>query len=194
MPVVRPHDKQSFMSERLDWADELKHLCTLLDKIIEQGRSQVQQCDPESPDSGCVVVRDPTARPDPMSQLLAGADRARGAANELFDRMCARPVALLARGYLLSREEYYLLVSRGVLYAGTHTGDPYDDFRMIHYEDDDRRCYINLNEAPRLPGEALRIRFGIPPEEIAWTRLRNDQRDYFERHMPEVAGRFKRDA
>jgi hypothetical protein len=63
---------------------------------------------------------------------------------------------------------------------------------MLHYEDDKRRCYISLDELP--PAGAIRIHGGPRPEEISWVRLRPEQRDFFGRHLPEVAARFRREA
>jgi len=71
--------------------------------------------------------------------------------------------------------------------------DHYGILRMFHYEDAERRCYINPDEKPRRRGTA-KVRFGVPPEEIPWAGLRPEQRQYFSRHVPKIAVRFKRDA
>ena len=50
----------------------------------------------------------------------------------------------------MSREQFYFLVALGVLVGGSHTGDPYDDFQMLRYEDNKRRGYILSLRSRRL--------------------------------------------
>ena len=119
--------------------------------------------------------------------------KAQSLVSQLADRLQDGPLGLLLHGRQMSREAYCLLVASGVLwFEGSYTGDPYDDFQMLRYEDDTRRSYICLDEAP--PAGAIRAHLGMRPEEISWERLRPEQRDFFSRHLPKVVARFKREA
>lgn len=149
-----------------DLADDIRDLISLLDQALQRTATG----------------------PDPMPPWLL---QAREAGRMLFERVCAGPHGRYLGGFLLSREEFFLLASRGLASVDMPWGDEYDVFRMFHYEDSDQRGYINPSERPRVPG-TVRVRLGIPPEEIAWERLRPEQRDFFERHLPQVAGRFAR--
>lgn len=62
---------------------------------------------------------------------------------------------------------------------------------MLCYEDGDRRAYINPWETPRAPG-VVRMRFGIPPEEARLESLRPEQREFFQKYLPEVYARLGR--
>lgn len=125
-------------------------------------------------------------------EVLTCVDEAREKASRLFHRIRGEPHNRFLSGFMLSREEFYLASAQDLIMIETPADDAYEVFRMFHYEDDARRCYININESPRVEGR-LRIRIGVPPEELSWDRLRPEQRDYFERHLPEVAGRFRRE-
>jgi hypothetical protein len=189
--------KGSFMPDSLTLADEIKQLLTVIDRAEDECLSILRERERAEPHSGwCVVVPDPTEDlPDPILKLAESIDSARSAAHTIFDRLIARPIALLMRGSRLSREQFHLLLARDALLfpsvVETASGDLYETFLMFHYEDDEQRCYINPNERPHLP-EQIRIRLGIPPEEILWVRLRPEQQSYFERNLPDVAARFKR--
>jgi hypothetical protein len=175
-------------------ADDIRHLRSLLNQALERVRlinEQQRELAPGFP--SCIVVTEPTEEvPDPISQLLVCLDRASGAAGELFQRLCARPTDLHLRGFLLSREEFYLLASQDFVCVAGPWGDAYEVFQMFHYEDSMRRCYINPDEGPRVGG-TIKVRLGVPPEEISWHRLRPEQREFFDRHLPEIAARFRRE-
>jgi hypothetical protein len=128
--------------------------------------------------------------PAGIVKLVEEISKAQLLVNRLSDRLHHGPLGLWTGGHPMSREAYYLLVALGVLRGGTYTGDPYGDFQMLRYEDDEQQCYISLDEAP--PAGKTRLHFGMRPEEISWARLRVEQRDFFGRHLPEVAVRFRR--
>lgn len=133
------------------------------------------------------------AVPASIVALQEEISKAQSLTNQLSDRLSSGPLRLLDYGLPMSREAFYLLVASGVLwFEGSGTGDPHADFQMLRYEDDERRCYICLDPLPA-PG-ALRVHIGMRPEEIEWERLRSEQRDFFDRHMPAIAVRFKRKA
>jgi hypothetical protein len=130
--------------------------------------------------------------PEGIGTLVEEISKARLLVNQLYDRLYGRPLSLLLGGYPMSREAYYLLVALAVMHGGSYTGDPYGDFQMLRYEDDERQCYISLDEVP--PAGEGRIHLGMSPEEIWWERLSAEQRDFFGHHLPDVAARFKRQA
>jgi len=129
--------------------------------------------------------------PDVLT-LIEEISKAESIVNQLSDRLHRGPLDALVYGRPILREEFHLLVALGVLQGGSYTGDPYGDFQMTRYEDDEQQGYISLDEAP--PQGTARIRIGPMPEGIAWQRLRPEQRDFFDRHMPDLAARFRRDA
>ena len=133
----------------------------------------------------------PADLPASMVTLVDDISKAQSLVDQLSDRLCFGPLGLFTHGHPMSREAYYLLVALGVLHGGSYTGDSYADFQMLHYEDDERRSYICLDELP--PAGTLRRHSGMRPEEISWERLRPEQRDFCERHLPEIAVRFKRE-
>lgn len=130
--------------------------------------------------------------PASIVTLVEDVSKAQSLVDQLSYRLYFGPLGLFTHGHPLSREAYYLLAALGTLRGGSSTGDSYADFQMLHYEDDERRSYICLDELP--PAGTARLHFGMRPEEIWWERLRPEQRDFFERHLPEVAVRFKREA
>jgi hypothetical protein len=132
----------------------------------------------------------PADVPADIVTLVEDISKAQSIVNHLFDRLHSSPLGLLTHGHPMSREAYYLLVALGVLRGGSCAGDPYSHFQMTRYEDDERRSYICLDEPPHSGG--VKLHLGLWPEEISWDRLRPDQRDFFNRHLPEVAARFKR--
>jgi hypothetical protein len=139
-----------------------------------------------------VHAQNETANVTPgIATLAEEISSAKSLANQLSERLHGGPLGLLLHGGVLSREEYYLLVALGVLSGGSYTGDPYADFQMLHYEDDERRSYITLDERPSV-GTIIKVHVGMWPEEISWDRLRPEQQNYFERYLPEVAARFVR--
>ena len=173
-------------------ADDIRHLLSLLDQALEMAVDiRKHRLESESSHSWCEVVTDPTQiETDPVHQLPVCLDRAHEAAAKLFDRLSARPTSRYLMGYLLSREEFCLMAIGGV-WIETLWGDSYEAFRMFHYEDSEHRCYIDPGKRPQAPG-AMPSRFSIPPENISWSGLRAEQREFFANNLPEVAARFQR--
>jgi hypothetical protein len=99
------------------------------------------------------------------------------------------------KGYKLTDEEFYLIAAMGAI-SGLGKGlgiSPMTDaeaFAMMYYEDDSKRGYINPEEGPRVLGR-VRLRFGIPPEEIRRSSLRPEQREFFARYVPSYYARFQ---
>lgn len=128
--------------------------------------------------------------PSDVQTLMEDISRAQSLERELSHRLHRDPMDRLLRGQPMSREEFYLLVALGVVRGGS--GDLYDDFQMLRYEDNKRRAYITVD--PKPPAGKRVLHFGPYPEDLSWQRLRSEQREFFERHMPELAARFRRDA
>ena len=51
---------------------------------------------------------------------------------------------------------FYVLVALGVLGGGSYVaGDPYDDFQMLRYEDNERRSYMTVAQKPGPAGKLV---------------------------------------
>ena len=110
-------------------------------------------------------------------------------------------------GQFLSREQFHLLSALGALHytnkdAGLSEYDDYEVFQNFCYESGEDHAYITPNMKPLGPPvtidgtttfELRAFNPGLPPEEIPWDRLKPEQRLFFERYLPDVAARFKRE-
>ena len=110
-------------------------------------------------------------------------------------------------GQFLSREQFHLLSALGALnytnkVAGLSEYDDYEVFQNFCYENDKVHAYITPDMEPLGPEVTIdgtttfKVRAfnpGLPPEEIPWDRLKPEQRLFFERYLPDVAARFKRE-
>lgn len=185
------------MSDTGKIADDMRRLCSLLDEGNEASHAVSVWAWENVAASDCLPRELPPELSALLERLCRSTDTARSIGNTLFDRLCSAPVALYLNGYLLTHEQFHLLAAQGIMFDCT-----YNAFRMLHYEDDDRRCYINPNETPLPPPEIdqqggihqrVGLRLGKPPEEILWNRLRPEQQDYFQQYLPEIAARFRRE-
>ncbi|HXB67508.1 MAG TPA: hypothetical protein VNY05_04655 [Candidatus Acidoferrales bacterium] len=118
------------------------------------------------------------------------------ASSKALDRCRDLPVHLALKGRMLSREQYHLLAATGFAITsaesiGLSEVDDYEIFALFCYEDDERFCYINPLEKPRSPGEGIKIRFGVPPEELSVGNLRPEQVSFFEKRLPHILARFR---
>ena len=110
-------------------------------------------------------------------------------------------------GQILSREQFHLLSALGVMLytnkiAGLSEYDDYELFKNFCYENGEVHAYITPSMKPLGPPatidgtttvEVRAFNPGLPPEEIPWDRLKPEQRLFFERYLPGVAARFKRE-
>jgi len=72
--------------------------------------------------------------------------------------------------------------------------DDYEVHRNLCYQDDEKYCYINSAAKPQDPDtKEAPWRIGLPPEELDVKDLRAEQRRFFERYLPDVLQRFKKD-
>ncbi len=146
--------------------------------------------------AGDVVPREvPSDAAELIGALRTEIDAVERAVAAALDRYQDRPLDLFLKGFLLTREQYHLLAAMrlplsSAKLAGLSMLDDYDVFCMFHYEDDNRRAYINPDEAPRQPGR-IKIRFGVPPEELDVNALRPEQLAFFEEYLPDVLARFR---
>ena len=85
--------------------------------------------------------------------------------------------------------------------AGLSEYDDYEIFQQFWYEDESKCGYIAPDQKP-LPSPVtigdtttIHVRPGpsLAPEDIIWERLKPEQREFFERYIPDVAGRIKRE-
>ena len=130
----------------------------------------------------------PEPLPSDVLTLMEDISKAKSLANQLSDRLHRVPLDKLFRGQPMSREEFYLLVALGVLTGVSYAGDPYDDFQMLRYEDHERRSYMTVAQKP--PAGKPVARAGCFRRKCV-KQLRPEQRS-FERHIPELAARFRR--
>lgn len=189
------------MSERNDdWGAELKWCIDSLEhagKVVRQlqGRLRADLGDAGAPKRE--LIQSVWSHVAQLNELIK---TAREAAEDARDRYALSPTARYLRGDLLSREEYSLLVAMDVgpptaKDLGLGGFDDYDVFRLLHYDDraSDVTCYINPDLRPRGGGERkLAIFCGRAPEELRLDALRDDQREFFEKYLPEVHARFQR--
>ena len=87
-----------------------------------------------------------------------------------IERYYRGPLDRLLRGLELSTEEFYLLRAMGVVTAivadlGINPVDEFEAFRLLHYEDDSRICFINPSLANRRDGK-VGFRFGVVTRQI----------------------------
>ena len=131
-----------------------------------------------------------------LTQLAEQLWDVRLGAEEACARLQGLPLERMLSGLRLTREEYHLLSAQELFSEGTSKAlglSPYDDFEafsMLCYEDERRIAYINPEEKPLKPG-VVRVRSGISPEEVHTKALRPEQKEFFERYLPDVYRRFK---
>jgi hypothetical protein len=145
----------------------------------------------------------PRQLPQPVDSHLNTLQREiheiRQLADHAFDRYSSGPSGRALAGMPLTQEEYYLCRAKGADFGtareiGLIGFDDYECYRMLCYEDDAWRGYINVNLEPRDP-ESRRVgmRFGRSPEECKRRFLSPEQDAFFREHLPEVYKRFADD-
>ena len=112
-------------------------------------------------------------------------------------------------GKLLSREQFHLMSGIGIInYSNKCVGlsqyDDYEVFRLFHVESASFTGYMDLDppevDDPPTTANGMRTitaRVGIggrfsKPEKINWLDLRDDQRRFFAKSLPDIAARFRR--
>jgi hypothetical protein len=102
-----------------------------------------------------------------------------------------------------------LLASECLEWTNKHLGlaeyEDFELFELLRFEGDDRQGYIylaaDIEDRPEIGADDwfLELVAGtyrkaiIPPEDIQWSALSPEQRDFFEQNRPDVAKRFRRD-
>lgn len=97
---------------------------------------------------------------------------------------------LLYSASTLTLEQYYLLLACGlwkehIKYYGISPATSYEAHCHFLYENDNKKCLINISD-PGFPSM-----YGCYPEELQLEGLRPEQKDFFEKHLPEIFQRFK---
>ena len=110
-------------------------------------------------------------------------------------------------GLKLQREDYYVLLATECIEitnktAGLTDFDDYELFNLLRYKYENRRGYIylqdDINDLPEVDPDDWTMNFItrtylkaiIPPEEIRWSTLNDEQRDFFEKYLPDTVARF----
>jgi hypothetical protein len=157
-----------------------------------------------------VVAEDviPPQMPSEVSEILTALDQKLREIDETNSYLrwyfCGKPIEKMTSGQQLSREEYYLLAAYGVFIIPTETCSKgaYEEFKHHFYEDNKQRGYINPSEKPDPPPvptknggwiHEVHFQFGIVPEEVRTSFLREEQKDFFRKFKPELFSRFRKD-
>ena len=139
-----------------------------------------------------VVTRDilpprwPEGLPPILQQLSEQVAGARGhlvSARELWDGVLSK----FGRGLKLDRDEFYLVRAEGLWVP---SNSEYEEFMMHHYEDDERKGYINARQAPVQPG-TIGPRWGVTPEDVRVAYLTDEQKRFFRERLPHSWKRFR---
>ena len=110
-------------------------------------------------------------------------------------------------GLKLGREDFYILLATECIEftnktVGLSDFDDYELFNLLRYKGKDRRGYIylqsDINDIPETDPDDWTMSFItrtylkaiIPPEEIEWETLTAEQRQFFEKYLPETVKRF----
>ena len=106
-------------------------------------------------------------------------------------RWIQRPLAKFGAGQRLTRAEFHLVAAMGMpmlsaLGVAAPTGDEYETWDLLHYEDDDGCCCIN----PQIDPGRLSLNFGRAPEGCRISALRPETREFLEEHRPDVLARM----
>jgi hypothetical protein len=113
-------------------------------------------------------------------------------------------------GKKLNREQFYiLLMSESLEWTNKNLGlsdfEDFELFDLLRYEGSQRQGYIYLGEdvddLPDIGADDWYLKLVsntyrkaiIPPEEIHWSTLQPEQREFFTRYLPKVVGRFIHD-
>ena len=155
-----------------------------------------------------VVAKDviPPEMPEDVAMLLSGIgqelENIRKLENSFKDYFCINPVDKFAKGLRLTEVEFYLLLAQGILtMSGVSGKTQYKEFMYYYYQDYEKKGYIDF-DAPLPTGrkvkkygkETIKLRLGceIEPEDVCVSSLSNEQKDYFEKHAPELFARFRK--
>jgi len=186
--------------QQTSWREKLKEIISSSDRGLEALRDLANWL------SDNVVANDviPREMPEPVRKLLhtlgQGLDKSLSNARVIDESVAMGPAVKLTWGHLLTREEYYLLLARlsvdgGALTTGKDLGlssfNDFEIFSLLHYDNDQKQGYVDFGppRATRKKGTAF---FGTPPEEIPLGCLRPEQKEFFQRNLPEIFARFKR--
>ncbi len=113
-------------------------------------------------------------------------------------------------GKKLSRDQFYiLLASESIEWTNKTLGlsdfEDYELMELLRYEGNDRQGYIylgtDIDDLPKAAVDDWYLQFLtstyrkaiIPPEEIRWIELSDEQRSFFEKYLPDAADRFLHD-
>jgi len=122
----------------------------------------------------------------------------------------SRAVLTFLGGKKLSRDQFYiLLASESIEWTNKTLGlsdfEDYELMELLRYEGNDRQGYIylgtDIDDLPKAAVDDWYLQFLtstyrkaiIPPEEIRWIELSDEQRSFFEKYLPDAADRFLHD-
>ena len=129
--------------------------------------------------------------------------------NSVADAQRMATLTFLA-GKRLTRDQFYILLATETIeWTNKHLGlSDFEDFELIElfrYVGKDRKGYIylgdDIDDAPDADEDDWYMQFLsrtyrkalIPPEEVRWSYLEPEQREFFEKYRPDVVDRFLRD-
>jgi len=126
--------------------------------------------------------------------------------NSVADAQRMATLTFLA-GKRLTRDQFYiLLATESIEWTNKHLGlSDFEDFELVEllrYVGEDRKGYIylgdDIDDVPDADEDDWYMQFLsktyrkaiIPPEEIRWSDLQPEQREFFEKYRPDVVERF----
>jgi hypothetical protein len=176
----------------MNWGDEIRDLI----QKVEEAKDELRGYEEETGE----IVKGPVSR----QRLWNHLSDIEVVTYQIFNRYCRSLAAKLAAHEELTEEDFYLLQAGGCrLWSVKDLGlSPVDDYELhlqCCYEDEQTRTYIFPGDKPpfekidkKTGRRHIRIRIGRSPEEISWDNLRESQKKFFQRYLPDVAARFKR--
>ncbi len=182
-----------------DWAKEIRDIDSAIDQADQALRDVTDWI------WAHVVASDvwPRTLPESVASHLdtlhGQLNQIRRAADKAFSRLSSEPSSKAIAGLPLTREEYYLCRAMGADFGtakevGLIGFDDYEIYQMLCYEEDSRRCYIDVHLAPRDPQSTRpAVRGQRSPEECRRRCLRPEQHGFFREHLPGVYERFADD-
>ena len=129
-------------------------------------------------------------------------NKIRNNARDIDESVALSPTMKLLWGHLLTREEFYLLSARLSVDGealptakdiGLSSFDDFEIFCLLHYNNDQKQGYVDVGPPLATRKNDATVFFGKPPESVPLRCLRPEQKQFFERYLPEIFRRFNRD-
>ena len=113
---------------------------------------------------------------------------------KLFQTLLFTPIRKIESGQRVTQSEYHSFQNRNVSFCQTVKSlgifpiDDYELFSLLRYDGKNSSCYINIEE-----GGIGCLSDGVPPEQLNIKYLRLEQKEFFEKYLPDVLEQFQQD-